>query len=192
MRRTMIVLACVQAVDVAAFTLLLPMSRAVMQRFGLSPAGMLLLLGVFPLAAVPGAALLMRQSRLWGDKAALVAAGLLMAEALFVLAWAGDVYMLFLSRIAAGFAAGSFLPAEVWQQALGRPLPLRWSASAAGAVGGLLLVPVFGPLGYSWPAYVAGATAAVLLVWLVAMLDQRAPASADRSGRHAAPYSSAR
>jgi MFS family permease len=180
MRRSMVLLGFVEAIDVMAFTLLLPLIPELMQRFGLSRIGVLVLLAMHPLGAAIGAPLQLQWSQRWGRKPVIVAAGLLMAESLFVLAWAGDIYMLFMTRVMCGLAAGSFLPAEVWQREMGRSVGLRWTASAIGAAAGPALVWLGAGLGYSAPAYLAGFIAAVTLIFIVAMLDQGAPESQRR------------
>ena len=119
----------------------------------------------------------------------LVATGLLTAEALFVAAWAADVYMLFVSRIALGVAIADLAVvvaagADLVRHHRAQPERLVFAVRgyALGLAGGPVLAFALSPFGYGTPAYVAAVLSVVALIEVVALLRETCPAECrDRS-----------
>jgi DHA1 family tetracycline resistance protein-like MFS transporter len=131
------------------------------------------------------APLLLGASERWGRKPVLVATGLLTAEALFVAAWASDVYMLFVSRVALGIAVADVAVvvaagADLVRRHGAAPEPLALGARgyALGLLGGPVLALALSPYGYGVPAYVAAVLAVVALIEVVALFEETRPAQA--------------
>jgi MFS family permease len=176
MKRDCVVLSSVEFVDALALGILLPVLPAVTVRFALGRAGGAALAVLPFLAALIAATWLGPLSSRWGRKSVLVATCLVSTEALFVLAWAGDVYMLTLSRFATGVAAGNVAVAEAARRdAEGWEPGARLRPAALSLALGLLAGVLLGVLGTSAGGYAAGAIAVASLVSVVALLRETLP-----------------
>ena len=186
MRRARFILAFVQFVDVLALGVIVVTIPATAGRFGLAPWAAVATLLIVPVTAALAAPPLRRASDRWGRKPVLVATGLLTAEALFVAAWAADVYMLVLSRLALGVAvadvavvvaAGTDL---VRHHGAGRErLPFAARGYLLGAVGAPLLTFALSPFGYGGPAYGGAVLAVIALIEVVALFEETCPAGCE-------------
>lgn len=188
MRAKRFVLASVEAVDALAVAVVIPLLPAMAERCGLGVPGAVALIVVPLTAAALAAAWLLRLSERWGRKSVLVATCLVTAEALFVLAWAGDVFMLFMSRLATGVAAGNVLVAEAARRDLqsdderqpaSHPA-VTTIALGVGALAGVGLGLLLKGAGTSAVGYTAGAIAVISLFSVLAIVHETVPLSERR------------
>ncbi len=183
MRRDDLVLGSVEFADLLAIGLLLPLLPQMARRFGLGVPGAAALVAVPVITALLAAVWLGPLSARWGRKSVLVGTCLVTAEALFVLAWAGDAFMLFMARLATGVAAGNVAVVEASRRDLSREAeagpswkPAGWSLGA-GLATGVVIGAVVGGASASAAAYAGGAVAVASLVGVVALLHETLPVS---------------
>jgi DHA1 family tetracycline resistance protein-like MFS transporter len=181
--RTLLALALVQFVDLVGYSLLLPLLPEIQHRFGLSTAGIGVLLATHAAAALLGAAVLGRMSDRWGRKPVLVGTSLLAAEALLVLGFAQDLPMLLLARFASGFAAGNIVVCEAARADLrgDRAEKASGMATMVGSYGlgllvGPLLAGVFAPT-IALPANIAAVMAVAALAAVIGLMTEPTPAA---------------
>lgn len=181
-RRALLGIAFVEFAGAAGFGVLLPMLPALGSRLGFGRGGGAVLIVSYFVAGALGYAVLGWMADRWGRKPVLVGSVVLAIESLILLAWANDVALLMMARVAAGFAIGVIRVTEAVRRELPPPadaaerktsarLAHLVAALCAGFAAGLGLAFVLGPASVS-PAYAAATLAAASLVALEALVPE--------------------
>jgi len=131
-------------VDLVGFGLLIPLLPFIVQRTGVGPELITIVLGLYSLAQLVAAPLWGRLSDTWGRKPVLVITSYGLAASYIIVAFAGDsLFWLIISRVVGGVMAGNIGAAQAYMADITTPETRAKGMGLLGAAFGLGFI--FGP-----------------------------------------------
>ncbi len=176
-------------VDVLGMTIILPLLPFYAQHFGATPTTVGLLVSTFAVCQLVGGPLLGRWSDRIGRKPLLLVSQVGTLIGFLMLAFAGSLPVIFLSRAVDGFTAGNISLAQAYIVDITKP---EERTKAFGAIGiafgiGFLLGPLLSGFlvqyGYQYPIFAAAALSAASIVATAMLLPAHTPVADPDSSR---------
>ncbi len=190
MSKALLPIFLIVAVDVLGMTIILPLLPFYAEHLGASPLQVGLLISTFALCQLFGGPIIGSISDQVGRKPLLILSQAGTLIGFFILAWAGSLWLVFLSRIIDGFTAGNLSLAQAYIADITRPEERAKSFAVIGIAFGLgfLIGPgISGFLvqfGYQYPIFLAIALSATSILATTFLLPGGKPHSeGDPSSR---------
>ena len=181
MSKALLPIFLIVAVDVLGMTIILPLLPFYAEHLGASPLQVGLLISTFAVCQLFGGPLIGRVSDEIGRKPLLLLsqAGTLLGFG--ILAWAGSLWMVFLSRVIDGFTAGNLSLAQAYIADITKPEDRAKSFAVIGIAFGLgfLIGPAISgflaQFGYQYPIFMAMSLSAMSIVATAMLLPGGKP-----------------
>lgn len=159
MRRSIVIIVLTIFVDLIGFGLIIPLLPIYAQRFGVAPVWIGVLFGAFSAAQLLGGPYLGGLSDRIGRRPVLVWTLFLNAISFVMMAYATNIYLLFLARLVSGFAAANISVARAYivdvaeENERARAFGAVGAAYGLGFVVGPALAALLAPLGLAAPIW---------------------------------------
>lgn len=172
-------------VDILGLTIILPLLPFYAEHFGASPTEIGLLISIYALCQLIAGPILGRLSDSMGRKPLLIVSQVGTFVGFLVLAFAGSLWMVFLSRVIDGITAGNLSLAQAYIADVTEP---ENRAKSFGVIGiafgiGFLIGPAISgylsQFGYSWPIFAAAALSASSVLCTASLLPKAEPHTAQ-------------